>query len=53
MNLSKEKLEKLETVWQDYPDGLDLTVFATIILDQVECSYEEKYELLHGALKLF
>ena len=54
MLLSKEKLKRLEALWEDYPDGLNMTVFANIIMDSIECSQEdEKYELLHGALKLF
>lgn len=53
MLLSKEKLEQLENMWQDYPDGLDLTVFAQIILGAIDCPEDEKYELLHGAIKLF
>jgi len=53
MLLSKEKLKRLEALWEDYPDGLNMTVFANIIMDSIECSQEdEKYELLHGALKL-
>jgi len=27
MMLSKERLETLEQIWEDYPDGLELTMF--------------------------
>ena len=40
-------------MWKDYPDGLNLAVFTNLLIDQVQCSEEEKYELLYGALKLF
>ena len=40
-------------MWKDYPDGLDLAVFANLLMDQVHCTEDEKYELLYGALKLF
>jgi hypothetical protein len=54
MLLSKEKLKRLEALWEDYPDGLNTSVFANIIMDSIDCSQaDEKYELLHGALKLF
>jgi hypothetical protein len=54
MLLSKEKLKRLEALWEDYPDGLNMSVFANIIMDSIDCSQaDEKYELLHGALKLF
>ncbi len=53
MLLSRKKLKKLQTLWKDYPDGLDLAVFANLILDQIHCKEEEKYELLYGAMKLF
>ena len=53
MLLSKDKLKRLESLWQDYPDGLNLSVFVQIILDSIECQVDQKYELLHGALKLF
>jgi hypothetical protein len=46
-------LEKLEIFWKDYPDGIDLTIFVQLLLDTIVCEDEEKYELLHGALKLF
>lgn len=54
MLLSKERLQKLEKVWDDYPDGLDLPIFVQLILDAIEVTKgSDKYELLHGALKLF
>ncbi|CDW71705.1 UNKNOWN [Stylonychia lemnae] len=53
MLLSKERLQKLEVLWEDYPDGLELPLFTQLMLDSIECSEEEKYELVHGALKLF
>ena len=51
MLLSKEKLKRLEALWEDYPDGLNMTVFANIIMDSIECSQEdEKYELLSAKI---
>ena len=51
MMLSKEKLEKLETIWGE---GLDLPKFTQIIVDSINCANDdEKYELIHGAFKLF
>ncbi len=53
MLLSRHKLKKLQKMWLDYPDGLNLSIFANLILDQIKCTEEERYELLYGALKLF
>ena len=53
MQLSKERLQTLEGIWEDYPDGLELPLFTQLMLDSIDCSEEEKYELIHGALKLF
>jgi len=53
MHLSRDKLQDLQSLWLKYPDGLDLKVFAQLMLDAVECRDDDKYELLYGALKLF
>ena len=53
MLLSKDRLQKLEVIWEDYPDGLELPMFTQLMIDSIECTEEEKYELVHGALKLF
>ncbi len=53
MLLSKDRLQKLEGIWEDYPDGMELPLFTQLMIDSIDCSEEEKYELVHGALKLF
>lgn len=53
MLLSKERMEKLEVIWEDYPDGIELPMFTKLIMDSIDCTDQEKYEIVHGALKLF
>ena len=53
MLLSKERLQKLEVIWEDYPDGLELPFFTQLMLESINCTEQEKYELMHGAFKLF
>lgn len=53
MLLSKERLEKLEEIWEQYPNGLELSKFAQLIIDSINCTDDEKYELIHGSFKLF
>jgi 5,10-methylene-tetrahydrofolate dehydrogenase/methenyl tetrahydrofolate cyclohydrolase len=42
MLLSKEKLQKLEHFWLDYPDGVGPVTFVELILDTIECETEDQ-----------
>jgi hypothetical protein len=38
MNLSKERLEQLEEIWGDFPDGLEISDFTKLIVESIDCT---------------
>ena len=52
--MSKERLDSLGKVWEEYEDGLTISEFVQLMLNHVMCqSDDEKYELIYGSFKLF
>lgn len=52
--MSKERLDALGKVWEEYEEGLNITQFVQLMLDHVYTSSDdEKYELIYGSFKLF
>lgn len=53
MRLSKDRLRRLNKVWEQNTEGLDLLEFMKLMILEVPSVKEEKLELIHGLIKLF
>ena len=53
MKLGKGRLKRLQKVWQEADNGLELTEFVRLMLREVPIKDDERLELIHGLIKLF
>ena len=53
MRLSKDRLRRMQKVWEDCPEGLTVAQFVKLFLDEVPQLPEEKFEMMHALIKLF
>ena len=53
MRLSKDRLRRLNKVWEQSEDGLDLTEFMKLMILEVPSLKDEKLEMINGLIKLF
>ena len=53
MRLSKDRLRRLQKVWEQNVDGLDLLEFMRLMVLEVPSIKEEKLEMIHGLIRLF
>ena len=51
--LSRKRLKRLQAIWEEHPEGLEMADYIKLMLTEVPCSKEEKLELIHGLIKLF
>lgn len=52
--MSKDRLKNLESTWDGYTRGLNISQFVQLMLDHIHTSDDdEKYELVYGSYKLF
>ena len=51
--MSRKRLKRLQAIWEEHPDGLEMADYIKLMLTEVPCSKEEKLELIHGLIKLF
>ena len=46
-------MKRMQKIWDQVEEGLNLTEFLKLIYSEVQCSEEEKLELLFGAINMF
>ena len=51
--LSKDRLRRLQKVWEQYEDGLNLLEFMRLMVLEVPSVRSEKLEMIHGLIRLF
>ena len=51
--LSKDRLRRLQKVWEQNGDGLDLLEFMRLMVLEVPSVRAEKLEMIHGLIRLF
>jgi len=53
MRLDKMRLKRMQEIWDKSEDGLTLAEFLKVMYDEIQCSDEEKMELLYGSINMF
>ena len=53
MRLSKDRLRRLNKVWEQSEDGLTLLEFVKLMILEVPSLREEKLEMIHALIRLF
>ena len=53
MRLSKDRLRRLQKVWEQNEDGLNLFEFMKLMVLEVPSVKAEKLEMIHGLIRLF
>ena len=53
MRLSKDRLRRLNKVWDQNEEGLTLSEFLKLMILEVPSLREEKVEMIHGLIRLF
>ena len=53
MRLSKDRLRRLNRVWEQSEDGLTLPDFMKLMILEVPSLKDEKLEMIHGLIRLF
>ena len=53
MRLSKDRLRRLEKVWEQSEEGLTLVEFMKLMILEVPSLKEEKLEMINGLIHLF
>ena len=53
MRLSKDRLRRLNRVWEQSEDGLALPEFMKLMILEVPSLKDEKLEMIHGLIRLF
>lgn len=51
--LSKDRLRRLQKVWEQNEDGLNLLEFMKMMVLEVPSVRSEKLEMIHGLIRLF
>lgn len=51
--LSKDRLRRLQKVWEQNEDGLNLLEFMRLMVLEVPSVQDEKLEMIHGLIRLF
>lgn len=53
MRLSKDRLRRLNKIWEQSEDGLSLAEFMKLMIIEVPSIKEEKIEMIQGLIRLF
>ena len=53
MRLSKDRLRRLNKVWEENSDGLNLAEFIKLMILEVPSVKQEKLEMINGLIRLF
>lgn len=53
IRLSKDRLRRLQKVWEQNEDGLNLFEFMKLMVLEVPSIKAEKLEMIHGLIRLF
>ena len=53
IRLSKDRLRRLQKVWEQNEDGLNLFEFMKLMVLEVPSVKAEKLEMIHGLIRLF
>ena len=53
MRLSKDRLRRLNKIWEQSEDGLSLAEFVKLMIIEVPSIKEEKIEMIQGLIRLF
>ena len=53
MRVSKDRLRRLNKVWESNEEGLTLVEFTKLMITEVPSLKEEKLEMIHGLIRLF
>ena len=53
MRLSKDRLRRLNKVWEENEEGLNLAEFIKLMILEVPSVKQEKLEMINGLIRLF
>jgi Ca2+-binding EF-hand superfamily protein len=54
LKLDKRKLKRLQKVWEENPDGVELGTFVKLMMNEIQGStVDEKLQNMHGFIKHF
>ena len=53
MRLSKDRLRRLNKVWEENEEGLNLAEFIKLMILEVPSVKQEKLEMIYGLIRLF